>query len=374
MIPLFKNYYDEHHLELVREVLSRGMYWANGPEIPRFEQAVADVAGRTYGVAFNSGTSALHSILIAIDVRDFEVIVPSFTFIATANSVLQAGGRVVFADIEEETLGLSPEDVRSKITAKTRVIMPVHYGGCSCRIDELKEIAEDNDLILIEDAAEALGAKYNNRTVGGFGDAAMFSFTPSKVISTGEGGVIVTDSAEHYEKLKLLRSHGRLEDEDYFSSARYMDYITMGYNYRMPSICAALGLAQLARLDEIIEKRRAVAGVYNERLAGNENITVLSEPENCYHIYQMYSIFINGGREMRDGLQAYLKDNDIITKVYFDPIHFTHYYRNELKYDIKIRTTEEISGKTLSLPIYPGLAESEQAFVVEKIEKYFDSQ
>ena len=193
-IPLYKIYWDEEDVNRVAEVIRQGMFWAIGPNIEKFEKTLADRIGKKYAVAFNSGTSALHATLLAYEIGEGdEVIVPSFTFIGTANSVLFVKAKPVFADIEAETYGLNPEDVKEKITGKTRAIMPIHCGGLACRIKELREIAEDHKLLLIEDAAESLGAKVDGKRVGSFGEAAMFSFCGNKVITTGEGGMLVTD-------------------------------------------------------------------------------------------------------------------------------------------------------------------------------------
>ena len=218
------------------------MNWAAGPDVQAFEQEIAQYIGTKYALTFSSGTSALHAVLMAHSIgRNDEVIVPSFTFIATANSPLFVGAKPVFADIENKTYGLDPVDVNEKITKKTRAIMPIHYGGCPCRIKELREIADDNNLILIEDAAESFGAKIQDQKVGTFGESAMMSFCQNKIITTGEGGAIVTNSRDVYERMKLIRSHGRLETADYFSTTETMDYITLGFNFRISSITAALG-------------------------------------------------------------------------------------------------------------------------------------
>jgi dTDP-4-amino-4,6-dideoxygalactose transaminase len=211
-IPLFKIYCDQKDIESVTEIIKRGNYWATGPEIKKFEERIAEYVGIRYAVTFNSGTSALHAEMIAHGIKkDDEVIVPSFTFIATANTPLFAGAKPVFADIEQNNLGLDPGDIINKITSKTKAIIPIHYGGMPCKIKEISEIAEDHGLILIEDAAEAFGAKVNGKMVGTFGESTMLSFCQNKIITTGEGGCIVTDSKKIYAKLKLIRSHGRQE-------------------------------------------------------------------------------------------------------------------------------------------------------------------
>lgn len=192
-IPLFKIYWDNDDVKAVSETIQEGANWAIGPRIKEFEERIANYVGSSYAIVFNSGTSALHSALIAYGIKKGdEVLVPSFTFVATANTPVFVGAKPVFVDIEKKTFGLNPEDVKKKITNKSRIIMPIHYGGCPCSIKELAEIADDNNLILIEDCAEALGAKVYNKNVGTFGDMGVFSFCQNKIITTGEGGAIVT--------------------------------------------------------------------------------------------------------------------------------------------------------------------------------------
>ena len=375
-IPLFKIYWCEEDLKNVTKVIKRGSYWATGPEIKEFEEKIAEYVGTKYAVTFNSGTSALHALLLAYDLkRGDEVIVPSFTFIATANAPLFIGAKPVFAEIEDRTYGLDPEDVKKRITPKTKAIIPIHYGGCPCLIRELKEIAEDNNLLLIEDAAESLGAEINDKKVGTFGDSAMFSFCQNKVISTGEGGAITTDSKEIYEKLKLIRSHGRLETQDYFSSTEYMDYITLGYNFRMPTMNAALGLSQLKKIDKVIKMRRDKAEYMTKKLSRIKEITLPTAPPDYFHVYQMYTIRINDTNQIRDKLIQYLAEKGIMSKVYFDPIHLTHFYRNKFgfkKDDLPI--TEKISKQVLSLPLYPTLTEKEIDYITNNIYNFFKGE
>ena len=370
-IPLFKIYWDEKDVNSVAEAIKAGMDWAVGSNVEKFEMMIAEYIGTKYCVVFNSGTSALHAALLAYEIKNGdEVIVPSFTFIATANAPLFVGAKPVFADIEEETFGLDPEDVKERITEKTKAIIPIHYGGCACKIMELKEIAEDYGLILIEDAAESLGAKIGSKKVGTFSDSGMFSFCQNKIITTGDGGAIVTDSKEIYEKLKLTRSHGRLETSDYFSSTEYMDYITIGYNFRMSNIIAALGVAQLKKGDKIIGMRRKNAKYLTVRLKREiKQIITQNFPKDCYHVYQMYTIRVD---DYRDDLMKHLADSGIMTKVYFSPVHLTHFYKNELGYMCKLPVTEEISSQVLTLPMYPRLTREEIDYIVEEIKSFFE--
>jgi perosamine synthetase len=365
-IPLFKIYWDEKDVNLVTEAIKAGANWAVGPNVAKFEEMIAEYIGAKYCVALNSGTSALHALLLAHGIKKGdEVIVPSFTFIATANAVLLVGAKPVFADIETETFGLDPENVKEKITKRTRAILPMHYGGCPCKIRELEEIAEDHNLLHIEDAAESFGARIGDKKAGTFGDSAILSFCQNKLITTGEGGAVVTDSRETIEKLKLIRSHGRLETSDYFSSVEVLDYIALGYNFRMSNITAALGISQLEKIDKLIEMRRRNARYLNEELEQVKGITIPAPPENYYQVYQMYSIRVDP--EERDDMVRHLARKGIMTKVYFSPVHLTHLYKNELKYTCRLPVTEEISKQILTLPMYPTLTKEEMKYIVEEI-------
>jgi perosamine synthetase len=366
-IPLFKIYWDEDDVQAVDEVIRSGMYWTTGPKSKEFEKLIAEYLGRKYAVVFNSGTSALHAAVLAHRIRTGEVIVPSFTFIATSNSLLMGGIKPVFADIEEKTFGLNPSDVEDAITKKTKAIIPVHYGGSPCLIRELRQIAEDHKILLIEDAAESFGAKIGKEKVGGFGDSAMISFCQNKVMTTGEGGAVITDSQDIYERLKLVRSHGRLESMDYFSTWKEMDYVVLGYNYRMSDITAALGISQLKKIDKLVHMRRRNAARLTEALASEKNMIPPRSPEGYYHIYQMYTVRIKEGRKARDKLAIHLGEKGISTKVYFYPVHSTHFYKNVLKYRCKLPVTDKVSQQVLSLPIYPSMTTKEIDYIADEV-------
>ena len=368
-IPLFKMYWDDDDIQTVTSAIKSGMNWASGPDVFAFEQEIAEYIGTNYCLTFNSGTSALHAALIAHGIgRDDEVIVPSFTFIATANAPIFVGAKPVFADIEETTYGLDPADVTERITKKTKAIIPIHYGGCPCRIRELREIADDNKLILIEDAAESFGAMIKDKMTGSFGESAMVSFCQNKIITTGEGGAIVTDSREVYEKMKLIRSHGRLETADYFSTIETMDYISLGYNFRLSTMTAALGRSQMRKVKQIINQRRSDAEYYIKNLEeiGSE-IYIPRLPEEYYSVYQLFSI----RARKRDALMKYLADDGIMTKVYFSPVHKTHFYKNVQKYNCILPITEKVSNDIISLPFYPGITHQEIDSVVGKINSFY---
>jgi perosamine synthetase len=374
-VPLYKIYWDEEDVNRVVEVVSQGMFWAIGPNIEKFEGMLADRIGKKYAVAFNSGTSALHAILLAYGIGEGdEVIVPSFTFIATANSPLFVNAKPVFADIEAETYGLDPEDVKERITGKTRAVMPIDYGGLSCRVKELREIAEDHKLLLIEDAAESLGARVDGKPVGSFGDVAMFSFCGNKVITTGEGGMLVTDKRDVYERLKLLRSHGRLETENYFASAKLMDYICLGYNWRMSNVTAALGISQLGKLDKVVEMRRRNAAYMSKSLSKLGVVEPPNPPKRFFHVYQMYTVKVRGGEKTRDGLKGYIAEKGVMAKVYFSPVHLTSFYRDRFGFQGgELPMTERISKQVLTLPMYASLTKDEMDYVIESVKGFMEN-
>jgi perosamine synthetase len=373
-VPLFKIYWDEKDVEKVTSVIKRGMYWATGPEVKEFERKVAEYVGVKYALAVNSGTSALHAILAAYGIGEGdEIIVPSFTFIATANAPLFVGAKPVFAEIEEETYGLDPEDVERKITPKTKAIIPIHYGGSSCHIEGLKQIAQKHNLLLIEDAAESLGAMVNGKKVGSFGDSAILSFCTPKVITMGEGGMILTNSRDVYERARLIYNHGRVETTDYFSSTEQMQYVTLGYNFRMSTMTAALGIAQMEKIDEIIRMRRENATYLTEGLSKIEGIETSKEPQDYFHVYQMYTIRLKGKGGIRDRLKEYLAQHGIMSRIYFDPIHLTQFYQREFGFrEGYLPLTEKIASEVLTLPMYPTLTREEMNYIAEQIEDFFD--
>src|SRR3989344_5858979 len=330
-VPLFKTKWYEDDLTAVEKVLRRGTSWAAGPEIQEFERALAKFTGRKYAVACNSGTSALQLMYQAIGIKEKEVIVPSFTFVATANAVIAAGGIPVFAESEAETFGLDAEDVRRKITPNTAAIVALHYaGGVSRDIEKLQKIAQEHNLVLLEDNAHSLGVLKNGKMCGTFGEAAALSFCQNKLITTGEGGAVITDSQELYEKMKLLCSHGRVESQagDYFSHTGDNDYVEVGYNFRMPTMNAALGLSQLQHFQETMRLRIEAATTLNKDLSQIPEIKTPAPYQNSNHFYQMYTIMLPT-QEIRDALQNYLAAQGIMSKVYYQPVHLKTLYQQK---------------------------------------------
>ena len=364
-IPLFKIYWDSLDIEGVTNSLESGMNWSIGENVGLFERKIRQYIGTKYAVVFNSGTSALHSALLAYGIgKGDEVIVPAFTFVATANAPLFVGAKPVFADIEDETFGLDPEDVKERITDHTRAIVPVHYGGCPCKIRELEEVAQDYGLILIEDAAESFGAKIEESLVGTFGDSAMFSFCQNKIITTGDGGAITTDSKQISERLELIRSHGQLTKTLGLEQNYSSDYVALGYNFRMSNITAALGITQLDKIDAIIDMRRRNAYYLTSKLKRNcTDVATPMSPRGYNCVYQMYTI----RHPARDQLMLHLFRRGIATKVYFPPVHQSYFYRKVLKCSSRLPVTDRIAREVLTLPLWPHMKEGEIDCVVDGI-------
>ena len=371
-IPLYKIFTDRDDNKAVNKVLQRGMDWAIGHEIAEFEKKIANYIGTKYCVAFNSGTSAGHAALLAININSGEVIVPSFTFVSTANWPLMVNAKPKFVDIEEENFGLSPERVKVEITKNTKAIIPIHYGGRPCKIIEINRIARNKKITLIEDCAESFGAKIKGVSVGTFGQMSIFSFAPNKILTTGEGGVICTDSRKIFEKLQLIRSHGRKVNENYFKTSQLPNYISIGYNWRMSSMTAALGLSQFDKLDRIIQLRRRHARFYVLKLKKINEIKLPDEPKDHLHVYQLFTIQLKNNL-IRNELQKFLASRGIMTKVFFEPIHLSKFYRKSGFGKKSLPNTEKISQTVLSLPIFPGLKSEEIRYICDSIKEFFQN-
>lgn len=372
-IPLYKIYTDDEDINLITKIIKRGNRWAIGPEIDEFENEISNYVGIDYCATLNSGTSALHAAFLAYELgKGNEIIVPSFSFIATANSVLFLNAKPIFADIEDVTFGLDPKSISEKITQMTKAVVPMDYGGLSCKIFEIQQIAKDNNLILIEDAAEALGASINGKKIGSVADSSIFSFCGNKVLTTGEGGAVVTNSKEIYEKIKLIRSHGRIDKIAYFDNPSESQYVEIGYNWRMSSMTAALGISQLSKLDKIIMMRQENAKYISSRIKKYSEIEIPNPPPGYEHIYQMYTIKLSN-KKTRDDLHEHLLKKRIFSKVYFNPIHLTSFYRE--KFGTKVNSlpiTEKITQQVLTLPMYPNMNSEEKEYLIDSISAFFE--
>ena len=371
-IPLYKVDWDKEDVRTVTNVIKRGMDWAIGPEIEEFEQSLANYHDSKYCVVFNSGTSAGHAALLSLNLKpSSEIIVPSFTFIATANWPLMVGTKPIFSEIEEETLGMDPSYLNSIISKKTKVIMPIHYGGMPCKITEIKKFAKQHKLILIEDSAESIGSTIGNKKTGSFGDMSILSFAGNKVLPTGEGGAVIVNSKKIYEKLKLIRSHGRQINSNYFQTNETPNYISLGYNWRMSSMTAALGISQLSKLDKLISKRRKNAQYLSSKLDKHSKIILPFDYKNHKSIFQLFSIRVTDN--LRDNLMAFLTNKGIMSKIFFEPVHLSKFYSKNMNKKISLPKTEKISQQVLTLPMYPSLTKGDMNFISDSIDEFMET-
>lgn len=369
-IPLFEIAWDEKEMQNAVESIGRGSYWAKGPFVDEFESQLEEYLDIEHAMVVNSGTSGLVAALEAADIGSGdEVIVPSLTFIATANTVRLVGATPVFADIDRDSYGLSPDSVKEKITDHTAGIIPVHLYGGPCRINKINEIAEQNNLFVIEDAAEAFGSTYQGSHVGTFGDAGVLSFCQNKIVVTGEGGAIVTDDDEIAANVRLYRSHGRTPG-DYFDNVGSGEYVDVGSNLRMSDLTAAIGCAQIEKVDELIGGRQAAAQYMNQKLADIEGIRTPEPIEGGTHVYQLYTVEFDSDID-REVVIETLDEHNISSKIYWDtPVHETQYYQKTLKGSVPdTPITKELTDSILSLPIYPDLSSNQADRIVSAVQQ-----
>ena len=356
-IPLFKIYWDKDDIKAVNSVIRRGSHWADGPEISEFESQLANYLKVNYVVALNSGTSAQHAILHAYDIKkDDEVIVPSFTFISTANSVKFVDATPVLTDIELKTYGLNLTSIKASMTEHTKAVIPVHYGGCPClHIEAIKEYAREHNILMIEDSAAALGAKVGKKLAGTFGDAGIFSFCQNKIITCGEGGAVATNNQTIAERIRRFRSHGQLGS----------DYYSLGYNFRMPSMNAALGISQLSKIDRILKMRNQIAKWYSKQLSKIPEIQPPSVPKGFYSSFWVYTIRVKDMNKR--ALMGYLETKGISTKLYYPPVNSTTYYNQDYN---KLINTLIAQNNCISLPMYPTLTKEEVNYITTEIKDF----
>jgi dTDP-4-amino-4,6-dideoxygalactose transaminase len=355
-IPVAVPQIEEEEKAAVMAVLGSGQL-AQGPVTEAFEHEFAAWCGAKHAVAVNSGTAALHLLLLAHGLGEGDELITSpFTFVASANAALFVGARPVFVDIERETYCVDPERVEAAITPRTRAIMPVDLYGHPAQLEELREIADRCGVFLIEDACQAHGAAIGQRKAGGLGVSATFSFYPTKNMTTAEGGMVTTDDGAIAEKVAVLRQHG--------AAWRYRHDV-LGYNFRMTDIAAAIGRAQLAKLDRFNERRRRNASVLDEGLAGTPGIVTPRERRGYRHVYHQYTVLIEGDR---DRFQEGLRELGIGTAVHYPiPVHRQPLYL-ELGYtDVSMPVAEHAADHVLSLPVHPALTDSDLDRIVESV-------
>ncbi len=371
-IPITKPQFDQAEEQAVIEVLRSG-WISQGPKVAQFESALAEYTEARHAVATTSCTTALHLILAALGISPGdEVLVPAFTFVATANAVEYRGAIPVFVDIDLRTFNVDVGNIEAKITPRTRAIIPVHLFGLSAEMDPILALAGRHRLAVIEDAACAIGSRYRGRQVGALGIAGAFSFHPRKVITTGEGGAVTTDDEGLHERLRVLRNHGaKLSDlerhrADHFALPEYEE---LGFNYRMTDLQAAIGLVQLGKAHKLIAQRQSLARRYTEVLKGLPGLRTPYEPEGDTHTYQSYVLLVEEhARKSRDELAVALGREGIAVRQGTHAVHCLGYYRR--KYGLKesdFPSAWRADRQSLTLPLYPEMDEATQGRVVTAV-------
>jgi len=365
-IPINRPQIDDQEIEAATKVLRSGILTGHpgrGPMVTKFENAFAEFADAKHAVAVNSGTAALHMALLAAGVTSGDqVIVPSFTFVATAEAVALVGARPVFVDIDSFTYNISSEKIEGAITKKTKAVIPVDLYGLSADMETIRGIAQNHDLMVIEDAAQAHGALYHGKPPGAFTDIACWSFYATKNMTTGEGGMVTTNKDELVEKLRSIRVHG--ERESYKSSL-------LGHNYRMPEIEAAIGYVQLQKLPKFVEKRRRNAKLLTEKFSEIKELRLPTEPQGYKHGWYLYSVrLLAANAAMRNRIIEKLKRQGVGAEVYYrTPIHLMPYYRKFGEYSLP--ETERAAEQVFSLPVHPSVTLEDIDYIVKSVKKLF---
>lgn len=370
-IPYGKHYIDNEDIDAVIEVLNSD-FITQGTTTHEFEKRLAKYFGAKYAVVFNSGTSALHAAYFAMGlVTDDQIITSPITFVATSNAALYLGAKPLFSDVEIETGNINPALLEEKINENVKAIVPVHYAGNPADLDLISKISRENDLLLIEDAAHAIGASYKNSVIGScrYSDMTIFSFHPVKHITTGEGGAVLTNKLDYYEKLLDFRSHG-ITKKNFLNSPDgdwYYEMHNLGFNYRMTDIQAALGISQLKKLKKFVERRRKIAKLYTEIFAENSYFDVLKTNENdsSYHLFPI--LLKDEYQKKKKEIFNILRSNKLGVQVHYIPVYRQPYYQDLGYNKLECPDAENFYEKEISIPIFPSMGEEDVNMVIEII-------
>jgi len=373
-LPYGRQSIDEGDVEAVVRTL-RSDWLTTGPKVEEFEEAVASCVGAKYAVSFSSGTAALHGAAYAAGLTPGdEAITTPLTFAATANCLLYQGAIPVFADVEPDTLTIDPEQIAARISARTKALVPVDYAGHPAEVDEIMRIADRHGLVVIEDACHALGAKYKKRLVGSIAHMTVFSFHPVKHITTGEGGMVVTDDLRFAETLRRFRNHGISTDARARQSAGNWQYdmVLLGYNYRLPDIACALGVQQLARLKANLARRKQIAARYARDLQGLPGIripAVRDDVEPAWHLYPI-RLQLEELSATRDEIFKALRAENIGVNVHYIPVHLHSYYRDRFGHGRgEYLVAENAFDRLLSLPMFHAMSDGDVEDVIAAVAK-----
>ncbi len=372
IIPYAKQWVDDDDITAVLNVL-KSDWLTQGPTIKDFETKIANYTGAKHAVAFVNGTAALHAAMFAANVTSGdEIITTPNTFVATANSAAYLGAKPILVDIDPKTYCIDVEKIEEAITDDTKVIAPVDFAGYPIDMKSIKKIADGHGIVVIEDAAHALGSKRYGKMVGTEADMTMFSFHPVKHITTGEGGVIVTNNSEYYQKLYLFRTHGITKDPDSFINQIrdpwFYEMHYLGFNYRITDIQCVLGLSQLEKIEFFIQKRNEIAKIYDDSFAAIDEIVTPPKPPypDSRHAYHIYPLLLE--KVDRKNLFLELRAKNIYCQVHYIPVHFQPYYQKTFGYKIgEFPIAEDYYNRELTIPLYPKMTIEETKYVLETI-------
>lgn len=358
-IPVYRPSLSGNEKKYVNQCIDSSWISSKGDFITVFEKRFAEFIGVKHAATVCNGTVAIHLALIALGIGPGdEVIVPTLTYIASVNAIVYTGATPVFVDSIESTWQMDPADIERKISAKTKAIIAVHLYGHPCDMDEIMQIAKDHDLFVIEDCAEAIGSKYKDKMVGTFGDISTFSFFGNKTITTGEGGMVVTNDETLQDRVFHFKGQGLAKHRQYWHDV-------IGYNYRMTNICAAIGLAQLEQVSVFLNHKRKIATLYMNKIK-NPKISFHKESKNVFHSYWMFSVLAKDGID-REKLRDLLASNNIETRPLFYPVHTMPMYSAKFQ---KHPIAENLGWRGINLPSYPGLNEDQISLIADVINKF----
>jgi len=371
LLPYGHQWIDEEDIASVVEVL-KSDWITQGSKVNEFERKVAEYCGTNYAVAVSSGTAALHAACSIVGIsRGDEAITTPITFAATANAVVYCGGKPVFADIREDTLNIAVEEIKRKLSSRTKAILPVDFAGHPADLDEIMAIAKERKLVVIEDACHALGAEYKGKRIGGLSDMTILSFHPVKHITTGEGGMILTNSKNYYDRLRVFRHHGIVK-EDSGKGPWYYEIHSPGHNFRLTDFQCALGISQLKKLDRFVERRREIASRYNEAFAGMGEIITPGESRDAKPVYHIYVIQLRTEllRVTRGEIFEALSAENIGVNVHYMPLHLHPFYQQEFGYRKgDYPKAERYYERAITLPIFPKMSDEDVKDVIEAVRK-----
>jgi perosamine synthetase len=373
-IPYGRQSIDEDDIKAVSDAL-RGDLITTGPIVEAFENKLCEITNTKFAVVVSSGTAALHAAVHAAGItQGDEVIISAITFASTANVVLFTGGVPIFADIEEDTFNVNPREIEKKITPKTKAVIAVDFTGQAVKVDEIKEICKRHNLIYIDDGAHSLGTKYKGIPVGGLADMTTFSFHPVKTITTGEGGVVMTNNETFYHALKLFRTHGITRDVNILTRPRYDGYneqIDLGYNYRLTDFQAALGLSQLSKLDKFIKRRKEIVAIYNQELNNIPGIILQKEIPESDTVRHIYVIRIDRKKISisRDDFYRALNAEGIGLQVHYIPVYNHPFYKERFDYSGSCPVAEEYFETAMSIPLYYSMTNEDIQSVIDAINR-----